>query len=135
MKNTKSLLAVLLVFILGVTSGALVTHVIHQARFESFTSGGRPPREDMLVKRLTDKLDLNSQQQDKVRAIVHDTQLAMQQIRRQTRPQIEGVLTEGQQRISVLLRQEQRDKFEKMIAEHKTKRHGNDREMPLHSRD
>lgn len=132
MNNTKSILAVLLVFIFGAASGALVTHVIHQARFEAYTRGGHPPKEEMIAKRLTDKLDLNSQQQEQVRAIIHETQLAMQQIRRQSRPQIEAVLAEGQQRISVLLTPEQREKFEKIIAERKQRRH--DREMPGHGR-
>ena len=135
MNNAKSILAVMLVFILGAVSGALVTHIIHQARFESFTSGGRPAREDMLVKRLTDKLSLNGQQQEKVKTIVHETQLAMQQIRRQSRPQIEAVLTESQQRISVLLTPDQRDKFEKIIAERKLRRHGNGHDMPVRGRD
>jgi Spy/CpxP family protein refolding chaperone len=128
MNNTKSILAVLLVFIFGVASGALVTHVIHQARFESFfTKGVHPPREDIIVQRLTSKLDLDRQQQDKVRAIIHETQLSMQQIRRQSRPQIEGVLAEGQQRISALLTPQQREKYEKIIEERKQRWH--DREM------
>jgi Spy/CpxP family protein refolding chaperone len=126
MNKTKSIMAVMLVFIFGAASGALVTHVIHQARFESFANEGRPPREDHIVKRLTSKLDLNSQQQEKVRVIIHDTQASMQQIRRQSRPQIEGVLAEGQLRISALLTPEQREKFEKIIAEHKSRRHAND---------
>ena len=134
MNKNKSLLAVLLVFILGAVSGALVTHVIHQGRFAAFSKGGHPPREEMLVKRLTDKLDLNSQQQEKVRAIVHETQLSMQQIRRQSRPQIEAALTESQQRISLLLTPEQRDKFDKIIAERKAQRQANDHEMPDPSR-
>lgn len=129
MNNTKAILAVLLVFIFGAASGALVTRMLDHPRDDSF-AGGHPPREEMLVKRLTDKLDLNSQQQENVRAIVHETQLAMQQIRRQSRPQIEVVLAEGQQRISTLLTQEQREKFEKIIAERKTRRQGNDQEKP-----
>jgi len=126
MNRNKSFLAILLVFLLGATSGALVTHMIDQNRFESFAKGGRPPREEVLVKRLTDKLGLDSQQQEKVKVIVHETQLSMQQIRRQSRPQIESVLTESQQRISVLLTPDQRDKFNKIIAERKARHHGDD---------
>jgi len=126
MNKTKAILAVLLVFVFGAASGALVTHVIHQERFERYAGGGRPPMEDTLVKRLTSKLDLNSQQQERVRAIIHETQLGMHQIRQQSRPQIEGVLSEGQKRISALLTPEQREKYEKIIAEHKLRRHGND---------
>jgi Spy/CpxP family protein refolding chaperone len=130
MKNSKAILSVLLVFVFGAASGALITHVIHQTRFESFARDGRQPREDILVKRLSGKLDLDSQQQEKVRTIIRETQLAMHQIRQQSRPQIEAVLAGGQQRISALLTPEQREKFEKIIAEHKLRRQGDDRKMP-----
>jgi Spy/CpxP family protein refolding chaperone len=126
MNKTKAFLAVMLVFIFGFAGGALVTHMVDQSRHETFARGGHQPREDMLLKRLTSKLDLDSRQQEKVRTIIHDTQLAMQQIRRQSRPHIEGVLTEGQQRISALLTPEQNDKFEKILAERKLRRHADE---------
>jgi Spy/CpxP family protein refolding chaperone len=126
MNKTKAIVAVMLVFIFGAAGGALITHTFHQAHFEKIAGGDRIPREDHIVKRLTSKLDLNSQQQEKVKAIIHDTQLAMQQIRRQSRPQIEGVLADSQQRISTLLTPDQRTKFEQIIAERKARHHEND---------
>lgn len=139
MNNTKAILAVLLVFIFGAASGALVTHMIDKSRFESFSKSSRPPREETLVKRLTDKLDLDSRQEEQVRAIVQETHRAMKQIRQQSRPQIERVLEDGQKRISVLLTPEQREKFEKIIAERKARHHGDGqgdgRDMPGRGRE
>ena len=122
MKNFKALLGILLVFILGAASGALVTHSIHQARFESFVRGGPTAREEFFVKRLTSKLDLDSRQQEQVKAIVHETHSGIRQIRNQYRPRIETLLEQSQARINVLLRPDQQEKFRALIAERKARR-------------
>jgi len=122
MKNPKALLGILFVFILGAASGALVTHSIHHARFESFVKGGPAAREELFVKRLTSKLDLDSRQQEQVRAIVHETHSGISQVRNQIRPRIESLLEQGQGRINNILRPDQQEKFRTIIAERKAHR-------------
>jgi len=119
MKNFKAIAGILLVFLLGAAGGALVTHMIHKARFEHFINGGHRMREDVIVERLTKKLDLDGRQQEQVRAIMHETHDGIRQARSSIRPQIEVLLTVGQDRIKAVLRPDQREKFDRIIAERK----------------
>ncbi len=116
MKNFKAIAGILLVFLLGAAGGGLVTHMIHVTRFERFISGGHRMREDVIVERLTKKLDLDSRQQEEVRVIVHETHDGIRQVRSRIKPQIEALLTAGQDRIKTVLRPDQREKFDKIIA-------------------
>ena len=123
MKNFKAIAGILLVFLLGAAGGALVTHMIHEARLERFISGGHRMREDVIVERLTTKLDLDGRQQEQVRGIVHETHDGIRQARSSIHPQIEALLTAGQDRIKLVLRPDQREKFDKIIAERKQHEH------------
>jgi hypothetical protein len=124
MKNPKALLGILLVFILGAASGALLTHSIHHAHSGSYFKRAPAAREEQFVKRLTSKLDLDSRQQEQVRAIVHETHTGIRQVRQQIRPRIESLLEQGQQRINTVLRPDQQEKFRKIIAERKARKSG-----------
>lgn len=119
MKNFKAIAGILLVFLLGAAGGALVTHLVNQARLERYLSGGHRMREGVIVERLTKKLDLDDRQQEQVRAIMHETHDGIRQLRSRIHPQIEALLTVGQDRIKAVLRPDQREKFEKIIAERK----------------
>lgn len=127
MKPVKPVLGIILVFMLGATSGSLVTFLVSQSRIETIIKGGFRAREDILVKRLTKKLDLDNQQYGQVKDIIHETHEDIRQIRRKTRPQIEAVLEDSQLRISSLLRPEQQAKFKEIVAEHKARRQADDR--------
>ena len=126
MKPVKPVLGIILVFILGVTCGSLVTFLISQSRLESFMKGGPQAREDHLVKRLTKQLDLDNQQHEQVKNIIHETHEDIRQIRQKTRPQIEATLNDSQLRISGLLRPDQQATFKKIVAEHKARRQEDD---------
>jgi hypothetical protein len=126
MKNVKAIAGILLVFLLGAASGAIVTHMVGRARLEAFISGGPQSREDVIVSRLSGKLDLDNVQKEQVRAIVHETHTDIRQVRHQCQPQVEAMLEQGQKRISAILRPDQREKFDKYIAERKARRHHDD---------
>jgi Spy/CpxP family protein refolding chaperone len=123
MKNWKGIAGVLLVFLLGAICGGVATHVVNHSKAENFAGRGPEAREEMLVKRLTRQLELDSRQLELIRPIVSETHATIRQIRQQSRPQVEGVLEESQRRIAVILGPEQREKFEKIIAERKDRRH------------
>lgn len=127
MKSIKPVVGIILVFMLGAASGALVTYLVSQARIEAILSGGPRAREDVLLKRLTRQLDLDSQQREQVKAIVHETHEDMRQIRQKTHPQMEALVEDSQLRISALLRPEQQEKFKKIVAERKFRRQGDGR--------
>ncbi|HEY4743293.1 MAG TPA: hypothetical protein VIH45_01430 [Desulfuromonadaceae bacterium] len=123
-KNAKAIMGIVLVFLLGAASGALVTHMIHRIHMERFISGGPAAREELIIRRLNHRLDLDSSQLEQVRGIVHETHTAMGEIRSQTRPRIEALLEQGETRINAILRPDQREKFANIVAERKTHRRG-----------
>lgn len=127
MKNIKAIAGILLIFALGAASGSIVTHMIARAHLESFINGGQHAREDVIVKRLAKKLDLDNRQLEQVRTIVQETHTGIQQVRKQARPQVEALLEQGQKRISALLNPDQQKKFDKMIAERKARRQRDDK--------
>lgn len=121
MKNVKAIIGIILIFTLGVAGGALGTHIFYKSRIEALMNGGSGAREEFIVKRLSRNLDLDSQQSEEVMAIMHETYSEMRLIRKQSRPQIEAVMEKGQDLIKKILRPEQREKFEKIIAERKAR--------------
>lgn len=122
MKNLKAVLGILLIFILGAASGIVATRMIYHSRMEAGIGGGQKAHEEMVVKRLTRKLDLNDQQREQVRSIVHETQGEIKLVRKQSQPQIEAVLAKGQAKINLILTPVQQEKFARVIAERKTRR-------------
>jgi Spy/CpxP family protein refolding chaperone len=123
MKNVRPIYCILVVFILGTLCGTLGTHLFYKCGMDSIISSNGENREERLVNRLDRKLDLNAGQKEQVRAIVHETQEDIRQVRRQFRPQMEAAIEKAQTKIGVLLTPEQRKKFEQIIAERKGKSH------------
>jgi Spy/CpxP family protein refolding chaperone len=122
MKSIKPVVGLILVFILGATSGSLVTYMVLQARMEAILAGGPHAREEVLITRLSRQLDLDSRQREQVKTIIQETHEDMRKIRQKSRPEIEALLTDSQLRISALLRPEQQEKFKKIVAERKAHR-------------
>ncbi|NVN91484.1 MAG: hypothetical protein HXX11_12910 [Desulfuromonadales bacterium] len=127
MKSFKPVIGVILVFMLGAASGSLATYMVFRSQCETSSGGSPHSRESMLLKRLTGQLELDSQQQERVMGIIHETHGKIRQIRQKMHPEIEVVLKESQQRISALLRPDQQVKFMKIIEERKARRHLDDR--------
>ena len=123
MKNFKAIAGILLVFLLGGAGGALVTYMIQRAHFEHSISGSHKMREEIIVQRLTKELDLDSRQQEQVKTITHETHEGIGGLKKSIHPQIEVLLTKGQERISAVLRPDQREKFEKLVAERGADKH------------
>lgn len=126
MKNIRPIYCILVVFVLGTLCGVLGTHLFYKCRMDSIIGARRANREEMLVEMFDRKLDLDARQKEQVRAIVHETQEEVRQVRRQFRPQMEAAIGKGQVKISALLTPEQRKKYEQMIAERKEKSHRRD---------
>lgn len=122
MKNIKAISGVLLIFVLGVASGVLGTHIFYKSRIEALTCGESRGREDHILRRLGRDLSLDGQQRDRVKTILHETREEMKIVRKQYRPQIEAVLEKGHDRIRQILRPEQLEKFEKIAAERSARR-------------
>jgi hypothetical protein len=120
MKKWKAIISIIVVFLLGSLAGALVTHEIYQHRMERFFRG--EPKRELIVRRLGHELDLDTAQSVQLRVIVNETDAEIKNVRKQIRPQIEEILERSQNRVRAILRPDQLDKYEKIIAERKKRR-------------
>jgi uncharacterized protein YneF (UPF0154 family) len=116
MKNWKAIIGVLLVFVLGMVAGGLVTLGVIRHQL-----GTRGPQAmvNFVVRRLSWELRLDAAQREQLRTIVADTQQEIRTARRQVQPQIEQTLAKTEERIRAMLRQDQQEKFDKLLAERK----------------
>lgn len=122
MKKWKPIASIIIVFLLGALAGSLVTHKIYRQRTERIMRNEPGAMGEMIVRRLNDKLDLDAAQLEKLRAIVKETHADIRNLRKQIRPQIEEALTRSQDRVRAILRPDQLEKYEKIIAERKKRR-------------
>ncbi len=125
MKNFKAVFGIMLVFMLGSATGAIVMHMIDRAELEASISGNSDVRERVLLSRLTRKLNLDRQQQAQVRTILHENHVAIHEIKKQFKPQIVAIVEHGQARINAILTPEQQAVFRE-ISLHHTPRGGTD---------
>ncbi len=122
MKKWRAIVGVILVFLLGAAAGALVAFSVCHHRTESgFREEPRRMRE-FIVGRLGHELGLDTAQTEQLRAIVRETHMEIRNVRRQFRPQIEEILARSQDRVRAILRPDQREKYERIIAEQKKRR-------------
>jgi len=122
MKRWKTILSVLMVFVLGAVAGALVTHGIYQQRIERILADEPKSMREFIVQRLSHELHLDAAQVEQLRIIVKDTRAEMRNVRRQFRPQIEEILARSQDKVRAILRPEQLEKYEMIVAKHKKRR-------------
>lgn len=119
MAKLKIISGVVLIFILGAISGALGTYIFYETRVEPYKKGGHERRHEVIMKRLSRQLDLDREQYDQVGAVMQEISSEIRLVRAQYRPQIETILEQGQEKIRKILRPEQREKYEKIIAKYK----------------
>ena len=125
MKKAKSIIGVIVIFLLGSFCGALVVHITYKTQINKYISGDTQAYQEIVVRNLSKKLNLDAGQREKIKGFVRDTQLEMQNVRKQFRPQIESILEKSRLRIREILRSEQIEKFDKLIAQYKAKANKN----------
>jgi hypothetical protein len=122
MKRWKSILGVLLVFLLGALAGAAVVHRVDRQRVEAVLSGRGGATADLIVRRLTRSLDLDPAQRDQVRAIVTETRRDIVEIRKPVQAQVEAAIERSRARVRAILRPDQQEKFDRIQAEHRKRK-------------
>jgi Spy/CpxP family protein refolding chaperone len=118
MKNWKAVVGALLVFLLGMAAGVLGT--VGMARHRWMHRGSRVVA-DLVVRRLSWELRLDRTQRSQLRAIVNEGWVEMKAVREQARPQVEGILSNSETKVRLILRPDQQGEFDKLIAERKAK--------------
>jgi Spy/CpxP family protein refolding chaperone len=122
MKRWKSIVGVLLVFLLGALAGAAVAHRVGRQSVEAVLSGRGGATVDLIVKRLSRSLDLDPAQRDQVRAIVTETRRDIDEIRKPIRSQVEAAIERSRVRVRAILRPDQQEKFDRIQAERRKRR-------------
>lgn len=120
----KARLIVLTVFVIGFVAGALSLN-LYQHLYPSSKNHAPHWGTEVLLRRMTDKVGLNSEQQDQVKKILDETSEKYKEIRKDLEPQIKpfeprfnAVRQESRDRVRALLTPEQLPKYEQMVQEH-----------------
>jgi hypothetical protein len=124
MRGWKVIVSVVLIFVLGGIAGALVMRGIDQHKIESIIKGESGMTREVIVTRLNQKLNLDAVQLEQLRTIVRETHAQMRSVRKQYRPQIEEILQRSQDRVRTILRPDQLETFNKIVAERKKRHEG-----------
>ena len=125
------ILATIVIFGAGViTGGLLVNHVEHPPVVHRGGPGMRPPPPDglpmpmradilnkQLVQLLNEKLDLTSQQSNRIQKIISDGQQRTHELWKLVAPQIQLVLRDTRQQIRQVLTPDQRKQFEILMRQ------------------
>jgi hypothetical protein len=124
MRGWKVIVSVVLIFVLGGIAGALIMRGIDQQKIESIMKGESGMTREVIVTRLNQKLNLDAVQLEQLRTIVRETHAQMRSVRKQYRPQIEEILQRSQDRVRTILRPDQLETFNKIVAERKKRHEG-----------
>ncbi len=122
MKRWKSILGVLLVFLLGALAGAAIEHRVDRHRVDAVLSGRGGATVDLIVRRLSRSLDLDRAQQEQVRAIVTETHREIAEIRKPVQARTEAAIDGSRARVRAILRPDQQEKFDRIQAERRKRR-------------
>jgi len=131
MKKTKAIIGVVVIFGMGVVCGALGDQISHKMMLRKYESGERNYYQDIVMKDLTKKLNLDTVQREKVDKIVKEMLLGMLVVRRQYQPQYQQLIEKQRSEIRPLLRPDQLELYEKVIAHEQEKAQKRDRREEL----
>jgi Spy/CpxP family protein refolding chaperone len=119
MKNWKAIVGLIAIFLLGGLAGSFTTIAI--VRHRLVRGHGGQMMADLIVRRLSWELRLDRAQRSQLRVIVSEGQQEMKPLRRQIQPQIEDILTRSEAKLRAVLRPDQQEKLDKLIAERKAR--------------
>ena len=114
--NRKAILLVLLVFVLGIALGSVGMYVVSTRVLAARAQAAmHNPANTMAM--FTKDLNLNSDQQKQIQAILTDTRAHYAELHDKFDPEYERFRHEGRVRIRQLLTSEQRPKFEELLRQ------------------
>ncbi len=117
MKREVKAIVFILVFALGVATGALGLRVYERSYGPSATGGwGRFDRA-RYVSRLTRDLDLTADQQQKLNRIVDQTRTEFMELRKTIAPQVSEIKQRARGQIRAMLTPDQQGRFEAFLKE------------------
>ncbi len=115
MNKLKLIVGVILLLLVGALAGSLVTGVYYKHRMERFASGRASHHlRKVVMKRLTNELDLTEEQRTEIGKIVKESQRRIFSIRREYLPEIREISDQSFALIKEKLNPEQKEKLVKL---------------------
>jgi hypothetical protein len=121
MKNWKAILGVLVVFVLGMTAGAFLTSAAAARRLHRVLHGQTAFTAEEITRRLSRQLSLDAAQRQQMLPLVQAAQAQITDARTQCQPKVLAALDDFDAKARVVLRPDQVEKFDKLVAERKAK--------------
>jgi uncharacterized protein YneF (UPF0154 family) len=121
MKNWKAILGVVVVFVLGMTTGAFLTGAAAAKRLQRVLHGQTAFTAEQITRRLSRQLRLDPAQREQVLVLVQGAQAQITDARSQCLPRILAALDDFDTKARVVLRPDQLEKFDKLVADRKAK--------------
>jgi hypothetical protein len=116
MKKWKAIVAIGLVFVLGMLAGGLVTAALVHSHVRHVLERGPDAIAGIVVHRLDHDLRLDSGQREKLRKIVDGTRVELRTIRRDVQPRVMQVLDVAQKKVREILGPDQAKQFDELVA-------------------
>jgi len=113
----KAIAGIAAIFILGAMTGVLGTTLVVKHRIEIFHKKGPPSIKPMLMKRITDRLDLNTSQRESVEKILDELQIQLREMRRDFHPKIKAAFDASFERIKEHLDDSQKKQMDILLKE------------------
>jgi hypothetical protein len=108
-------IAAILIFVLGLSAGALGLNV-----YQRWRSGSQARRQEFTE--MIDRLQLNSDQKTQVQQIFNDARSQLQAVRKEADPRVTAVRQQTDEKLQKVLRPEQWQQFQQMRNELRGKR-------------
>jgi Spy/CpxP family protein refolding chaperone len=121
MKNWKAILGVAVVFLLGMTAGAFLTGAAAARRLHRVLHGQPAFTAQQVTRRLTRQLRLDPTQRDQMLTLVQAAQVQITDARQQCVPHVLAALDDFDAKARLVLRPDQAEKFDKLVADRKAK--------------
>jgi hypothetical protein len=115
--NRKAVLLVFVLFLLGIALGSLGTYVVTTRVLAARPQASLARNPGHVMAMFTRDLNLNTDQQTQIQAILNDTRSHYAQLHEKLDPEYEQVRQQGRQRIRQVLTAEQLPKFEELLRQ------------------
>lgn len=116
MKPWKAWACVIGIFIAGVVLGVVIGHRMTM-RFAQKAATDPAFMRQVILKRLTSKLDLTEGQRKQIESIVRDSQVSIHDLRTEVEPRFSDILRNAERQITEVLDARQQEEFRKLIEE------------------
>ena len=116
-RHWKNLAGIFVIFLLGVTTGALVSRTIEKREVGRLVDNGPAGYRALMVDRLSHQLSLSAQQRDQLALIMDNSSARLREARLPVYPQVKASLEQTESEIRAILTPDQVAKFEPIAAQ------------------